>query len=422
MFSKLEDCCESEQKKIIEEMNMAMEEMNKTEFETIYTKEMLMKITELFEEKKISMRNAIWMLKPMGHHKALLSILNAGNSLYYPSLRFKRAIVQENEKKEEKNENFLADLCECYLLMEDGLITREMLTIASVCLLKVALKKEEDEETQKEVETALLGLCKINFYDREFDELHLRDFFEIIKYHQEHRNLTRLAYQSAWMYCIKRIQKCESVIAVSVNELDFVREAKREFEEARKCVDWGKKGKEGEQRRMETKNAAIVERWIFIINSFSSGKYQDEEFLEFLGEATKLCRAARENHIQVANQCFVVFSLMMKRNTLFPAANELQKSRAFDLLLEEIQRAKLNEEIMCHCLYFFLNLTKKWRENATDGVDWKEMKKMKRILFDKMEEEGYEDSIVSLHELLEFYNRKLRNNISTSISDYFVNI
>eukprot|EP00770_Monocercomonoides_exilis_P002805 MONOS_2787.1-p1 / transcript=MONOS_2787.1 / gene=MONOS_2787 / organism=Monocercomonoides_exilis_PA203 / gene_product=unspecified product / transcript_product=unspecified product / location=Mono_scaffold00060:3828-4299(+) / protein_length=111 / sequence_SO=supercontig / SO=protein_coding / is_pseudo=false len=103
-------------------------------------------------------------------------------------------IFEEEEKKEEKDEKLLVDLCECNLLL-GSIFSSKLISICVPCLLKVASDKEENEEAQKEVEMALLALNNIGFCKVE-QELFLDKITEIIKYLQEHRNLTRLAYQS----------------------------------------------------------------------------------------------------------------------------------------------------------------------------------------------------------------------------------
>ncbi|KAH7825141.1 uncharacterized protein MONOS_17473 [Monocercomonoides exilis] len=120
-----------------------------------------------------------------------------------------------------------------------------MLSINLPCLLKVALNKEENEETQKEVEIALMALNNIG-YDKFIEQkLYLDEIKEIIKYHQKHFNLTRLAYQSAWEFLIKLMHIFETSKEVITNELHLGREAARELEELRKCVDWKREKEEG---------------------------------------------------------------------------------------------------------------------------------------------------------------------------------
>ncbi|KAH7818162.1 uncharacterized protein MONOS_10016 [Monocercomonoides exilis] len=106
-------------------------------------------------------------------------------------------IIEEDEKKEEKNEKLLFDLCECYLSLyyEFTDIPEEITDICGVNLMKIKLRKEENGETQKEMEMALLALCNIrfNFFEK---ELYLSEVIEVIKHHQELNNLSQLVYQS----------------------------------------------------------------------------------------------------------------------------------------------------------------------------------------------------------------------------------
>ncbi|KAH7826221.1 uncharacterized protein MONOS_8319 [Monocercomonoides exilis] len=144
-------------------------------------------------------------------------------------------IFEEEKKKEEKDDYLLVDLCESFVLLNDEFTSTEFLSICVPCLLKVALRKEEIEEVQKEVEMALLALSSIRDNDIE-KELFLDDMTEIMKYHQEHRNLTRLAYQSAWQFLINRLFTDKRLEDMIVNELHFGREASRELEELSKSI------------------------------------------------------------------------------------------------------------------------------------------------------------------------------------------
>ncbi|KAH7820362.1 uncharacterized protein MONOS_2267 [Monocercomonoides exilis] len=151
-------------------------------------------------------------------------------------------IIDENEKKkDEKDERLLIDLCECYLTLGYD-FPYELHSICVPCLLKTALKKEESKETQNETEMALLALSKAVCCFIE-QELNLNEIKEIIKYHQGHRNLTQLAYQSAWLFLMDRFLY-ENVEEVIANELHLAREAARELEELTRCVNWKKKDEE----------------------------------------------------------------------------------------------------------------------------------------------------------------------------------
>ncbi|KAH7829060.1 uncharacterized protein MONOS_17130 [Monocercomonoides exilis] len=163
LLSELEDCTEIEQKVKIEEMREVMNEKDDEEFRSIFTKEIFNKISIKIEEKKMSMDNAIMLLKHVGYYKALkkISKLNFnGTSLDYI---FARMILYKATKNEEKNEKLLIDLCKCFALLKDGVISPELLSICVPCLLKNALMKDKREETQKEVEIALLGLSDMGY-------------------------------------------------------------------------------------------------------------------------------------------------------------------------------------------------------------------------------------------------------------------
>ncbi|KAH7831077.1 uncharacterized protein MONOS_12109 [Monocercomonoides exilis] len=95
-------------------------------------------------------------------------------------------------------------------------------------------------------------------------ELYFYEIKEIILYHQKHINLTQLAYQSAWKFLIGMLRKDGSLEEVIVNELHFVREAKRELEELSKSVDWKKKGKE----RRKANQVATIGRWIDLLKYY----------------------------------------------------------------------------------------------------------------------------------------------------------
>ncbi|KAH7818422.1 uncharacterized protein MONOS_8793 [Monocercomonoides exilis] len=167
-------------------------------------------------------------------------------------------IIEEELKKEEKNEKLLVDLFECFILL-NFCFPLNSLSICVPCLLKSSSNKEENKEAQTEVEVALLalsgaGYCKLD------KELFLDEIKEIIEYHQEHHNLTRIAYQSAWEFLIKRIIFENSLEEIIVNELHFAREAAKELEELSKCVD-GKR-KEGWKGGKETKEELLLMKWI----------------------------------------------------------------------------------------------------------------------------------------------------------------
>eukprot|EP00770_Monocercomonoides_exilis_P015222 MONOS_15168.1-p1 / transcript=MONOS_15168.1 / gene=MONOS_15168 / organism=Monocercomonoides_exilis_PA203 / gene_product=unspecified product / transcript_product=unspecified product / location=Mono_scaffold01161:6387-7444(+) / protein_length=312 / sequence_SO=supercontig / SO=protein_coding / is_pseudo=false len=259
---QLEESTDAELKLKIEEMNKMIDEMEEEEIEDIFNKELFDKIHEMIEGEKLSMENTLLLLKHVGFSKTLRDIYD--HHFRYSSLskRIEKMIVDENTKKDGKNEKLLVDLCESYLLLS-GKASSKLLLIYVPCLLKAALKKEENEEIQKEVEIALLALSNIKYTFLK-QELFLDEVKEIILYHQECSNMTQLAYQSAWQFLIYRLWADNSLEEVIVNELHFLREATREPEKLMRCIDW--KRKEGGEK--EEKGVIIIRRWISLIGYF----------------------------------------------------------------------------------------------------------------------------------------------------------
>eukprot|EP00770_Monocercomonoides_exilis_P014317 MONOS_14263.1-p1 / transcript=MONOS_14263.1 / gene=MONOS_14263 / organism=Monocercomonoides_exilis_PA203 / gene_product=unspecified product / transcript_product=unspecified product / location=Mono_scaffold00966:20065-20796(-) / protein_length=179 / sequence_SO=supercontig / SO=protein_coding / is_pseudo=false len=168
-------------------------------------------------------------------------------------------IIEEEKKKEEKDEKHLAYLCECFISLSFDFL-QELILICVPSLLKVTSKKEENEETQKEMEMALLALSNICYYFEIKKEMYLKEITEIILYHQEHHNLTQLAYQSAWDFLINRFFSDQSLEGPNTNELHFVREAIKELEELVKYICW--KRKEERRGEKEGKEEYILIEWL----------------------------------------------------------------------------------------------------------------------------------------------------------------
>eukprot|EP00770_Monocercomonoides_exilis_P014940 MONOS_14886.1-p1 / transcript=MONOS_14886.1 / gene=MONOS_14886 / organism=Monocercomonoides_exilis_PA203 / gene_product=unspecified product / transcript_product=unspecified product / location=Mono_scaffold01097:12673-14214(-) / protein_length=297 / sequence_SO=supercontig / SO=protein_coding / is_pseudo=false len=243
LLDQLEHCNEEEQKQKILELKGILEEMNKNELQSISSIVMFNKMNKMIEEKKMQLENAILLLNHVGCCKMLKNVWNQNFEKSSLSRRFEQMIFEEEKKeKEKRNEDLLASLCECYLLLHN-LYSEKLIPICVPCLLKFALKKEESEETRKEKEMALLVLSHIDRYYFLRQELYLKEITEIIKNHQEHHNLTQLAYH----------------LKVIVNELHFGREAARELEELTRNMDWKKK--EEKMNKEEAKEVLIIRRW-----------------------------------------------------------------------------------------------------------------------------------------------------------------
>ncbi|KAH7819009.1 uncharacterized protein MONOS_12071 [Monocercomonoides exilis] len=416
LFDGLEECDEEEQMQKIREMNEIINEMDEEEFITVFTEELFNKIHQMIKEKTLSWRNAILLLKQAGYRKELKSFFCYSFDDSSLSKRMPGMIIEEERRIEEKNERLLVDLCECYLLLCDKCIPDELLSNIVPCLLKVALNKEENEETQKEVEIALLALSHISKFCEIKQELYLNGITEIIKYHQEHHNLTQLSYQRAWNFLINRFSNDKSLEEVIVNELHFTREARRELEELMRCIDWKRKGERGK----EVKEVKIIWRWLdAIYDYFYFCELWNEELVGLISCIVQVFRASRDNYPDISRDCiFTLKSAAEKRNVKIDV---LLKEGTIVAFSEEMNQSTLDDDIMWNGLLFFLSISERLKEKEDEETDETKRKELKRRIFEKMEEEEFEDCIESFHKIFDFLNRKYYDGLSLNISDYFVN-
>ncbi|KAH7826960.1 uncharacterized protein MONOS_18594 [Monocercomonoides exilis] len=349
-------------------MNEVIDEMNKYELFYNLNGYIFDKIQKMIKEKKLSIESSILLLKHVGY----CCVLKNAYSLRFEETplckRFKNIIIEEEEKKDEKNDNLLTDLCECYLLLNCE-PSSKLISICVPCLLKIALKKEERCDNQKEVEMALLALSDIIQWNKVKRELYLNELQEIIKYHQKHQNLTRLAYQSAWMLLTNIFKHESSLLNIIMNELHFAKEARREMEELMGHVDWGK---EKEERKNEKKKDMwIAKRWSRTVDKIILDvEFSDEDLIASLACIIRLFRLTRGDK--------KIFSISFKTTLLIMiihhniGVNGLLKSGAFDFLMEKIQKPTMSNEDTNGNLKIFLEISRQLKKGRR--MKWKKQK------------------------------------------------
>ncbi|KAH7817426.1 uncharacterized protein MONOS_8850 [Monocercomonoides exilis] len=426
LLDELEDCDGNEQRKKIEEMNGLIDEMDKEELRSVFTIENFDKIEIMIEKKKIPIENAILLMKRIGCWIAMNHIWIRGIEKSSLHKELEKMIVDTEKKKEEKNEKLLVDLLECYTMILDNTLPGNMPVICLRCLLKAASNKGGNEETQKEVEMALLALANISCLEKIKKEYFYEEIKEIILFHQESRNLTRLAYQSAWFFLIKRYNSDKSLEHGMVNELHFIREAARELEEFSKCVDWKREKEEEEDEEEEEEEDEKIAKDLFVLREwfhplslfFDSFKMRNEEIVGLIGSIARVLRAVRENYDGVSHAC--IYSLRkfgFRRNV---EVDDFLKGSAVDIILKEILRPTLDDEKACNCLVLFVTLSSRLKEEKDDEKEEEERKATKMEMLEKMEEGGYEDAIVSFHKKLSSLCQNYCDDLPLNISDYFV--
>ncbi|KAH7825747.1 uncharacterized protein MONOS_4315 [Monocercomonoides exilis] len=285
------------------------------------------------------------------------------------------------------------------------------------CLLKIALKKEENEEVQKEVEMSLLALSHIQFYSSIDKEPYLNEIKKIIEYHQEHYNLTRLAYQSAWKFLMDRYYEGNNSKWVIENELCFAREAAKELEDLSKCVDW--KRKEEKMEGKEMKEVHIVNRWINVINNYlECCTLWNEELVGLIGGVVNVFRQAKDNYKNITKWCIFSFRGAVQNKNI--EIDSLQKEGVVDLISEKMKQSTLQVEVIWDCLEFFLTILKRLKEKTDDKAEEVKRKANKKKMLEKLEEDGYEDVITSFHETIDCFHQQLKE-LTKNTFDYFVN-
>eukprot|EP00770_Monocercomonoides_exilis_P009651 MONOS_9603.1-p1 / transcript=MONOS_9603.1 / gene=MONOS_9603 / organism=Monocercomonoides_exilis_PA203 / gene_product=unspecified product / transcript_product=unspecified product / location=Mono_scaffold00402:28898-30159(+) / protein_length=401 / sequence_SO=supercontig / SO=protein_coding / is_pseudo=false len=399
-------------------MNGLMEEMDKEELKSVFTKELFNNILKMIEEEKLMMGNAILLLKHMGYCNMLLNMMCL--SFFYSSLkrRFEKMVAEEDEKKEGKDEKLITDLSECILLF-GGLTSMELSSIFVPCLLKVALKKEENEETQKEVEIALLAFSCIQLYCNIKRDLFLNEIKEIIQYHEKHHNLTRLAFQSVWQFLIILSFSTNYIVDVIMDEMNFVRETKRELEELTKCVDW-KREKEEEIKGKGRKDELVLKRWLRIFEPFfAQCGLWNKECSGIIESIVQVFLVSRDFDSDIGKECIRLFEAAAENRVV--KLDSLLKSGAIDAALEEIPKSTIKGKMTYYCLKFFIGISRRLKIKEIDEMEKAKRKTIKMEIFDKLEEEGYEDVIISFRGIFGFLSENFLKRLSLNISDYFVN-
>eukprot|EP00770_Monocercomonoides_exilis_P009699 MONOS_9651.1-p1 / transcript=MONOS_9651.1 / gene=MONOS_9651 / organism=Monocercomonoides_exilis_PA203 / gene_product=5' nucleotidase family protein / transcript_product=5' nucleotidase family protein / location=Mono_scaffold00406:16251-20821(+) / protein_length=884 / sequence_SO=supercontig / SO=protein_coding / is_pseudo=false len=341
-------------------MKILADKMDKDELKTVFTTELFNKIHQMIEKKKIDLENAILLLKHIGYYKVLKGISLDGFGISLLNRRFEKMIFEEDQKKEGENEKLLSDLCECYMSLSFFFQT-EMLRICVPCVLKVALKKEEEEEAQKDAEMALLTFRNIDIYYVVIEELYMKEMMEIMKYHQKHRNLTRHAYQSAWEFLMGRLYNNKSFEEVFVNELHFAREASRELEQLIQRVDWKRAEEERGKEGKETKEEWTLMRWLNVISPYIlECKLWNEELVELIGSIVNVYRTAKNN-----------FQVKIE---------DLLKSGAVDVFLEVIVQFDVKKKLVIDytidTMQIKLGNLNSWRADLGDIESFVEHKKL----------------------------------------------
>ncbi|KAH7829528.1 uncharacterized protein MONOS_18565 [Monocercomonoides exilis] len=417
LFCELEHCTEDEQEQIIIEMNELIDTMNEDEYYSVSSTELFNKICKMIEERKMSIKNSVLLLKFMGYCKALKTLYDLHFEESSLRTNFEKMIIDESKKKKEKKEKLLVDLCECNLMLNEYVMSEELLSVCVQCLMKVASSREKREEEKKQVEMALLSLSYSGCWNNMAKDLHFDEIKEIIQYHQEHNNLTQLAYQSVWEFLMYGLEYDGSLEYIIVNKLHFVREAVREIDELSRCVDWMRK----EKNENELKKVLIIlMRWLRLVDYyFYECGLWNEASIDLLFSVMRVFRVSRENERAIRGICLKSFQSAMKNIDV--EVEDLLKSGAVDAVLGEIIQSNVDSFLTDYSLSFLRELCVRLMSKIEKKQGKIHRTELKRMVFESMEEEGYEDCIIRL---CQSKAGEIDNSyfLIKKLEDYFVNI
>eukprot|EP00770_Monocercomonoides_exilis_P007825 MONOS_7785.2-p1 / transcript=MONOS_7785.2 / gene=MONOS_7785 / organism=Monocercomonoides_exilis_PA203 / gene_product=unspecified product / transcript_product=unspecified product / location=Mono_scaffold00275:64165-65519(+) / protein_length=432 / sequence_SO=supercontig / SO=protein_coding / is_pseudo=false len=393
LYDELGHCTETEQNQKISEMNSTIDEMDSERLLSFFNKSLFDKISMMTGETRTPWEKNVLLLKHLGYRRVLKGC--AESKFYFSMLRerFEKKINEEDKKKDERNERLLVDLCECYLLVSCQ-YSSEIICICVPCILKAALRKEENEETKKEVEMALLSLSHVNQFIKTDEELYFNEIKEIILNHQEHHNLTWLAYQSAWKFLMNRFDFDKRLEGVIVNELHFIRVATNEPVELAMHIDWKRKKEEKGER--EEREELALERWLYALAQyFYLFESTNEEYIGLFGCPVQIFRVAKDCRREIGEMCIQALGYASRNRAV--KFEHLVKSGAVEAASEWIIQLSSCLNQICLSLMLLKEICWALKKKMKNENDEAKRKDMKRKVSEKMEEEGYEDCLIGFH-------------------------
>eukprot|EP00770_Monocercomonoides_exilis_P009834 MONOS_9787.1-p1 / transcript=MONOS_9787.1 / gene=MONOS_9787 / organism=Monocercomonoides_exilis_PA203 / gene_product=unspecified product / transcript_product=unspecified product / location=Mono_scaffold00417:23023-24348(+) / protein_length=411 / sequence_SO=supercontig / SO=protein_coding / is_pseudo=false len=374
----------------LKEMDSLIEEMNKEELTSILEDKYLVGFFKKTKEKPLYLEYSASLLSHYCFHMLLKNIRKNDFSTGIWKIMLMKMIIDE-EKKEENNEKLLTDLSECYLFIcdDESFESEVSLSTCVSLLLKCVLCEEKRRKTQKEVERALLALSNIPNNQNVMNEQYLNEIKEIIKQHQQNHNLTQLSYQSAWKILINSSRFTDTIVA-NAEEFHFVKEATIEMKELIEKVDWTKKEKELDDK----KEICVLRRWCISLESyFQYCQLQGAEGLELFSLIIIMCRVTKNKHREIFQECLYLYETIAHSKAI--QIEDLASCGAVDYALEEILCSTLDICVFANILRFFDCLIKKLNGKENDEkLIWK---KSKREKMEKLEEEGFEDTAISVY-------------------------
>ncbi|KAH7819134.1 uncharacterized protein MONOS_3298 [Monocercomonoides exilis] len=192
----------------------------------------------------------------------------------------------------------------------------------------------------------------------------------------------------------------------------FVTEAAKELEELSYCVDWMKKGKrmmaneeeeydddDDDDERKEEEKISVIKRWLMTIYIFLFFfQLSDADVLMLTSSVASLNRKARVSRISVSKECLSLYisAVDAKEHVAF----ELMRIGAGAVLVGELQKPTLYEPMERLCLKLLKQLLRGFCVRVENEEARRKSKMLQREMCVMMEEEGFDDTILSLKQII----------------------
>ncbi|KAH7819525.1 uncharacterized protein MONOS_18657 [Monocercomonoides exilis] len=145
------------------------------------------------------------------------------------------------------------------------------------------------------------------------------------------------------------------------------------------------------KRRKEEKEETVLSRWLQTLEAFlSTCKLWNEELTGLMRSITDAFRASKERLIELFKQ--FIYSLESAAKNRAVDIDIFLSKGIVDAILDTLQ-ATLDNFVKANCICFFIELCERLNGKMEKKENETKRKETKRKMFERMEEDGYEDCI-----------------------------
>ncbi|KAH7825942.1 uncharacterized protein MONOS_9819 [Monocercomonoides exilis] len=174
-----------------------------------------------------------------------------------------------------------------------------------------------------------------------------------------------------------------------------MREAIRELEELEGRVNWMKRGK----FLNEVMDEITLTRWLDTLGYyFFFYEWKEIKSPNFFECIVRILRKAKKYHRKVFKRCVYVISRIA--NPVSSDISYLLRSGIIRIVMEEMQQPTVRRDYLEWCLKYIISLVRRVSGPSIDASEREKRKMQKHQILGILEEEGYEDEIISVYECM----------------------